>query len=442
MDGAFIIHDFFILFPNPVSIVLSVRRYEPIMRSYLASCPAFRGSEKVTGEILKSLARILPRYEHHDGEDRLFQHYLTGILYHKAMREVSRALPAAERPGADAEVELAWRNALCELALFETLHDRGLAVRSRELFRRVALGKENARDVGFDFALAEGDAKREVEFIHSRYRRLAAALAKIDGAKLSAGEADGFITNHAPIEAPTLFSPGETFGAWKIAAFLGRGETCEIYRAVHISLAMQAAVKVLVSVDEADKARFVETVRFLYDNKAPFLPQCLGSGEKNGRQYAVMEFMEPVELPSRDSEAAKFLVDAARGVGYLHSKGVAGLDLEASNIMKRSDDSRALASISIRRGRKEDAGRRDARYGDIRALGALAKECFGGFASGAWVKIIRRAEVSCDSFGYRSTEEFARAIVVRHRPRYIAIALILVLAAAFAGAWFAGFRPF
>ena len=407
------------------------------MEEYLASCPEFRGSERVAGDVLKSLARILPRYEYREGEVELFKHYLTGLLYRKAMREISRTLRPAERPKADEEEEKGWWFALCALALFETLGERALPLRSREIFRRISICKENARDAGFDLALSEEAARRENALVFSHFRRLVAALAKLDGAKPPSGLSERFLAAHDPINVSPLFEKGDTFGAWRVAAYIGRGDTCELYRVVHISLSMHAALKVLVSTDPVAKGRFEQSVRFLFDNKASFIPQCLGSGEKNSHAYCVMEFLSPCEVPSSDKDAAKFLIAAAQGVEFIHSKGVARLYLSLANIMKRQDGSFSLASITAA-GNEKSAKPRDrseARYSDIRALGRLAKSCVGGYVSGAWQKIIRLAENSRDGFGYNSAAQFALAVAKRHRTRHIAIFLLLILAAA-AAAWF------
>ena len=55
---------------------------------------------------------------------------------------------------------------------------------------------------------------------------------------------DGFLAAHAPIDAHPAFAQGEMFGDWRVMAFLGRGGSGEVYRVVHATLGIAAALKV------------------------------------------------------------------------------------------------------------------------------------------------------------------------------------------------------
>lgn len=107
---------------------------------------------------------------------------------------------------------------------------------------------------------------------------------------IRAEEIEGFLSAHERMTTGASFSDGEMFGDWRVTAFLGKGGGGEVYRAVHATLGMVAALKVYVpraDVDvarkEAARTRFVRETAFLAKNAHPAFPRFLGSGERDGR---------------------------------------------------------------------------------------------------------------------------------------------------------------
>ena len=270
---------------------------------------------------------------------------------------------------------------------------------------------------------------------------------------------EAMCASHGPVASDGRFAPGEVFGEWRIAAFIGRGGNGEVYCAEHVANGTPAALKVLVREDECAKARFAREARLLSELKSAAFPKFFEYGEANGCPYLVMELLEPGELPSGDRSVARFLRQMCGAVAELHALGYVHRDIKPSNILWRTVG-RGLRPRRIGRARTPAAPQRDAvpvladlglvkavatsdigrptaditiggvgtpGYGapeqmergeatvesDIHALGVLADRCFGGYPPRAWARVIERATSSIPARRYPSAAAFARAI--RHR---------------------------
>ena len=96
-----------------------------------------------------------------------------------------------------------------------------------------------------------------------------------------------YLLSHPPVDIASTFAEGTAFGEWRIAAFLGRGGSGEVYRAIHSGTGQVAALKVLLpkpessSNGDASRARFRQEISFLSQNKT-VLPKilCFRRGER------------------------------------------------------------------------------------------------------------------------------------------------------------------
>ncbi len=300
---------------------------------------------------------------------------------------------------------------------------------------------------------------------------------------IRAEEIEGFLSAHERMPTGASFSDGEMFGDWRVTAFLGKGGGGEVYRAVHATLGMVAALKVCVpradvdvAREEAALTRFVRETAFLAKNAHPAFPRFLGSGERAGRPWYAMELLESRDLPSRDDDVAKFLLCVADGVRHLHSLGFVHRDIKPSNILwrlvgpprrgGRFAESRVPVLVDL--GLIKDVTTSDAclptsgvtiggvgtpRYAapeqlngdeitpavDVYALGMLANECFGGKPPKPWARIIRRATAAIPAQRYPSVLNLIRAIRHRHLIRNVLV-LGVLCAFSIAAAWIA-LRP-
>ena len=286
--------------------------------------------------------------------------------------------------------------------------------------------------------------------------------------------AEEFLAHHAdPRELPIL-SDGQIVGGWRIAAFLGRGGSGEVYRVVETQGAREgraparpqaAALKILVRDTDTARARFLREASLLAHTDNPAFPHFIAQGETDGRPYLMMELLEPRALPSSDVEVADFLLNLCEGVAALHRMGYVHRDIKPGNIMWRTGGTRSCASavpVLIDLGLVKDVTRDPDASGtsltlvdghvagvgtpgyaapeqlvgdtlspaaDIHALGMLANTCFDGQPPPVWGRIIDRATGSIPARRYPDVAAFARAIRHRHWRRNISIAGMLLCAA-------------
>ena len=282
---------------------------------------------------------------------------------------------------------------------------------------------------------------------------------------------DAFLDGHEPIPSGASLAMGTTISNWRIVAFLGHGGSAEVYRAVHVSLPLQIAIKVLVRTDGSRLERFRREADMLSALKCRALPHLYGAGEMDGKPYMAMELLEPYELPHGDKAVASFLIAVAEKVKLLHDRGIVHRDLKPQNIMRREDgslviidlglakrmaDSRRLPqanTLSVVDGKQvglgtpqyaapeQFSGGEITPAADIHALGKLADECFGGNPPRAWRRIIERATSSITERRYPSVDAFVSAIrrrnILRTAAFCVSAIMLLGAIAASIAAWLA-----
>ena len=148
-------------------------------------------------------------------------------------------------------------------------------------------------------------------------------------------EIEGFLSGHKPFENPPTCLGGTCVGDWKILAFLGRGGSSEVYRAENTVTGQVAALKVLARTDGKTRERFKREVRLVAETQNAAFPKFYGAGEDNDRLYIAEELLEPVVLPSRDAEVARFILNVAAGLAELHRLGFIHRDIKPRNVMVR-----------------------------------------------------------------------------------------------------------
>ncbi len=170
-----------------------VKRYEPMMRAYLElRFPAIDADDAIQ-ETLCALMALLPSYRYAPDETGLFRSYLTGVLRNKALmairanaRRIRREQSAAEageaesggadNAGGDEEEERDFRHSAYELALREFFADKSVMPRTKEIFRRVALGGESPAKVAEDYGIARNAVDQIKARSTVKIRKLAESL--------------------------------------------------------------------------------------------------------------------------------------------------------------------------------------------------------------------------------------------------------------------------
>ena len=289
---------------------------------------------------------------------------------------------------------------------------------------------------------------------------------------LGVDEIAGILSAHDRMSTGASFQEGTVFGNWRVTAFIGKGGSGEVYRAVHVSLGTPAAVKVLVRDEPRARARFVREASLLSELKSASFPQFYEYGEANGFFYLVMELLEPGDLPTGDREVARFLRQVCDAVAELHARGIVHRDIKPSNILWRIGRARTpaapqldavpvLADLGLAKdiatpdignptsditvggvgtpgyGAPEQMERGEASVAsDIHALGVLADRCFDGNPPRTWRRIIERATSSIPERRYQSVAALVKAIKRRNLSRQLGMGLSVLLLAGLSAAAF------
>lgn len=136
---------------------------------------------------------------------------------------------------------------------------------------------------------------------------------------------------------------GSLISHYEILRQLGKGGMGEVWLAHDIVLDRQVAIKFLPENLQADP---VTRERFLREAKAaaaldhPFICKMYETGEKDGRTYIVMEYVDGQNLgdamaagPIPAPHALKLVCEVAEALDVAHAKGIVHRDLKPANIM-------------------------------------------------------------------------------------------------------------
>jgi serine/threonine protein kinase len=149
----------------------------------------------------------------------------------------------------------------------------------------------------------------------------------------------------------TQMDVGQTIGNYRIEALIGDDTVGQVYRAQHISLNQQAAIKLLradFSSDPTFLTRFSQEIGQIAQLRHPNIVTLYDVGSVVGRAYQVMEWMPDGSLHAflnRDARRAELSLDmvvdlvrqAADGLAFAHSQGVLHRDVKPDNLLLRRD---------------------------------------------------------------------------------------------------------
>jgi serine/threonine protein kinase len=190
------------------------------------------------------------------------------------------------------------------------------------------------------------------------------------------------------------FTPGTTFAGYRVHSLIGRGGMGVVYLATDLSLERPVALKLIapeLAEDEHFRSRFLREPRLAASLDHPNVIPIYEAGERDGRLYLAMRYVEGSDLKTlveRDGKlssdgALRVLAQVAGAPDSAHRRGLVHRDVKPANVLldedghvyltdfgaiARSDGSRAsvleeLRTVEVKDGLLGDF--RFDRYGDI-----------------------------------------------------------------------------
>jgi serine/threonine protein kinase len=147
-----------------------------------------------------------------------------------------------------------------------------------------------------------------------------------------------------PSQVADPSTPLQTLRDYELIEPLARGGMATVYRARHVRLNRQVAIKVLPArwlKDPTVVARFEREMQAVGSLRHPAIVQATDGGEADDVHFLVMELVDGVDgsrlvqgcgpLPIAD--ACEIVRQAASGMAYVHASGIIHRDLKPSNLM-------------------------------------------------------------------------------------------------------------
>ncbi len=145
---------------------------------------------------------------------------------------------------------------------------------------------------------------------------------------------------------------------YRILECIGTGGMGSVYRALHVRLDKQVALKVLKSERMGSPeaiSRFAQEMKLLARLEHRHIVRALDAGEHNGLPYFVMEFVGGINLhqlvrrlgPLPVQEACHIACLAASALQYAHDKKVIHRDVKPSNLMLTPDGNIKLLDLGL-----------------------------------------------------------------------------------------------
>ncbi|HUG92885.1 MAG TPA: serine/threonine-protein kinase [Planctomycetaceae bacterium] len=161
---------------------------------------------------------------------------------------------------------------------------------------------------------------------------------------------------------------------------IGHGGMGEVYRARHLMMKREVAVKLLLAsrIDDPDTIqRFKREVRLAARLTHPNIVTALDAGRHGGHYFLVMEFVPGQNLsryvgqhgPLPVIKAVGCLLQAARGLEFAQQKGIVHRDVKPSNLLLSSDGTVKVLDLGLSR-LHSDAAAHESDEGDLDLTGS------------------------------------------------------------------------
>ena len=176
---------------------------------------------------------------------------------------------------------------------------------------------------------------------------------------------DEKLTKH---QAATILEGNATsllFGEYVILKKLGEGGMGQVFKAVHRRMERLAAIKVLSakSLDSPDAVkRFRQEVKIAAKLNHHNIVATYDASEQSGTHYLAMEYVDGRDLatlvkrggPLSVAQAVGYVIQAAKGLEYAHSKGVVHRDIKPGNLLLDSEGTIKILDMGLARINERD----------------------------------------------------------------------------------------
>ncbi|MCD4658268.1 MAG: serine/threonine protein kinase [Planctomycetes bacterium] len=150
------------------------------------------------------------------------------------------------------------------------------------------------------------------------------------------------------------------FGGCKLISKIGEGGMGSVYKAFHIGLDKNVALKILPpnQLDSADRIkRFKHEAKSAAKMEHPNIVQILNIGEDDGIHFIVMQFIDGEDLRQRllrkgvfpPIEALDICMQVAEGLNVAHKKGIIHRDIKPDNIMIEREGNVKITDFGLAR---------------------------------------------------------------------------------------------
>lgn len=155
-------------------------------------------------------------------------------------------------------------------------------------------------------------------------------------------------------------SKGLLLGDYLILDTIGAGGMGQVYLAEHRRMGRQVALKTLpesVAKDLQKVKRFQREVRAAAKLSHPNVVTAYDAGEDKGVHYFVMECVDGIDLSQLVkqqgtlpvAQAVNYVLQAAKGLKYAHSKGIVHRDIKPANMLLDSEGTVKLLDMGLAR---------------------------------------------------------------------------------------------
>src|SRR5690348_13707328 len=139
-----------------------------------------------------------------------------------------------------------------------------------------------------------------------------------------------------------MLTDGQQIGSYRITGLLGRGGFAEVYRARHIELHMEAAIKVSRSrLDALQIRRFKQEARLIAKLEHPHIIRILDYATLDDTPYIIMAFAPGGTLRQRHPRGEivppavvrDYLQQITPALTFAHSRNVIHRDIKPENLL-------------------------------------------------------------------------------------------------------------